>query len=131
MPAMWPVSPGRWRRRCRYPVVAAANATVPRMNRYQSWAQRMAARAVAVANTVVMARQYQRPARMCRGLPLRASAAVAPVMTAVRPATTWMTRMARKAGAVEPTWSPRTRLAVAIGSFPLKCPVSICRVATY
>jgi hypothetical protein len=36
-------------------------------------------------------------------------------MTAVRPAMTWTARMARKAGAVEPTWSLRMRLAVVIG----------------
>jgi hypothetical protein len=40
---------------------------------------------------------------MWRGLPLRASAAIAPVMTAVRPAITWTARIARKTGAVEPT----------------------------
>jgi hypothetical protein len=56
IPAMCPVSPGRWRRRCRYPAVAAVNATAPRTNRYQSWDQRIAASAVAVANTAVMAR---------------------------------------------------------------------------
>ena len=50
---------------------------------------------------------------------LAASAAAAPVMTAVTPAMTWTARIARKAGAVEPTSSPRMRLAVAIGSSPL------------
>src|SRR5689334_13326665 len=37
-------------------------------------------------------------------------------MTAVRPARTWTARTARKAGAVEPTSSPRTRPAVTIGA---------------
>ena len=36
--------------------VAAVNATAPRTNRYQSWDQRIAASAVAVANTAAMAR---------------------------------------------------------------------------
>src|ERR1051326_3291784 len=74
------------------------------------------AASAAVANTAVMARQYQRPARTCRGLPLRDSAATAPVMTAVRPARTWTARTARKAGAAEPTSSPRMRPAVTNGA---------------
>ena len=47
---------------------------------------------------------------------MRARAAIAPVMTAVRPARTWTARTARKAGAVEPTSSPRMRLVVTIGA---------------
>src|SRR5258708_38353510 len=51
---------------------------------------------------------------MWRGLPLRASAAMAPVITAASPAITCTARTARNTGAVEPTWSPRTRPAVTI-----------------
>src|SRR5216684_3563136 len=51
---------------------------------------------------------------MWRGLPFRASAAIAPVITAASPAITCTARTARNTGAVEPTWSPRTRLAVTI-----------------
>src|SRR5689334_1760545 len=52
---------------------------------------------------------------MCRGLPLLASAAAAPVIAAVSPPTTWTARTAGKTGAVKPTSTPRIRLAVAIG----------------
>jgi len=52
---------------------------------YQSWDQRIAATAAAVANTAATARQYQRPARTCRRLPLPADHSYARLGTASRP----------------------------------------------
>jgi hypothetical protein len=52
-------------------------------------------------------------------------------MTAVSPAMTWTARKARNAGAVEPTSSPRMRLAMVIGGSLLRCPISISSITTY
>jgi hypothetical protein len=45
---------------------------------------------------------------------LRVSEAIAPDITAVRPAMTCIDRKARNTGAAEPTWSPKILAALAI-----------------
>src|SRR5262249_42371620 len=68
---------------------------------------------------------------MCRRLPLRTKAAIAPVITAVSPASTCTARKARNAGAVEPTWPPTIRAAATMSTGLQPLDAAICSNATY
>src|SRR5262249_19311297 len=68
---------------------------------------------------------------MCRRLPLRTKAAIAPVITAVSPASTCTARKARNAGAVEPTWSPTIRAAATMSTGLQPLDAAICSNATH